>query len=354
MARALRLAERGRGAVSPNPMVGAVVVKNDRVLGEGWHRTFGAAHAEVEALERAGTEARGAALFVTLEPCAHFGKTPPCTAAILAAGITRVVVAIRDPNPRVAGGGARLLEKRGVTVEVGLLEGKARELNRGFLTWITEGRPLVTVKLAQSLDGRIATRNGDSKWITGEEARRETHRLRARHDALLVGGATVAADNPELTVRHVRGRNPVRVVVDPELKTSRKARWLREDGTRRIVAATRRSALERRAGFAAAGAEVWILPAGPKGGVSIKALTKRLAEAGLVSVMVEGGGRLAGAFLSRGLVDRLRVFTAPILLGGEGRPWTEGLKVPRIKAAPVLREANLRKLGRDWLVEGEF
>ena len=357
MRRALRLASKGRGDVSPNPMVGAVLVRGGRVIGEGWHRAFGGAHAEVEACRAAG-RAGGATLYVTLEPCAHHGKTPPCVDAIFDAGIRRVLVAMRDPNPKVAGGGLEVLASRGVDVFLGPLAAEAAELNRGFISCVTRLRPFVTLKMAASLDGGIATANGHSRWITSPLARKSAHRLRAEHDAVLVGAATVIADDPALTVRDVRGRNPVRIVLDPTLRSSPRAAWLRRDGVRRIVVARASAPAARRKAFEAAGAEVWIGSASPDrtrgGGIQPGVFLKQAAKGGITSILVEGGGRVAGAFLAAKCADRLALFTAPMLLGGDSIRWTTGLGVSRVDRAPRLSNVTIKKLGPDWLVTGDL
>lgn len=354
MRRALKLAARGRGRVSPNPMVGAVVVKRGRLVGEGWHRVHGGPHAEIEALADAGARARGATLYVTLEPCAHTGRTPPCTGAILEAGVGRVVAAMKDPNPHVTGGGCRRLARRGIAVTTGLLQAESMALNAGFVHWARTGRPLVTLKIASSIDGGIATETGDSKWITGPAARREAHRLRAEHDAVVVGAATVEADDPGLTVRHIKGENPARIVFDPELRTSTAARWLSADGARRIVVASASASPRRTKAFKETGAEIWIVPGDAKSGIGIEPFVARAAAGGFLSLMVEGGGRLAGAFLAAGCVDRVRIFTAPVFLGGAARGWTRSLIVNEVKDAPRLTNVRVRRFGDDWQVEGDL
>ncbi len=357
MQRALRLAAKGRGLVSPNPMVGAVLVRRGQVIGEGWHRLYGGSHAEVEACSAAG-HARGATLYVTLEPCAHHGKTPPCVDTIRDAGITRVVVAMRDPNPKVLGGGLEVLASRGIDVFMGPFAVEAAELNRGFISCVTTGRPFVTVKMAASLDGGIATASGHSRWITSPLARKEAHRLRAEHDAVLVGAATIIADDPALTVRHVRGRNPTRIVLDPLLRSSPRAAWLADDGVPCIVVALATASAARRRAFEAAGAEVWIGSAPPDRtsgrGIRIGAFLKQAAKGGIASILVEGGGRVVGAFLAGTCADRLALFMAPILLGGDSIRWTTGLGVSGVDRAPRLSNVTLKKIGPDWLVSGDL
>jgi diaminohydroxyphosphoribosylaminopyrimidine deaminase / 5-amino-6-(5-phosphoribosylamino)uracil reductase len=354
MKLALRLARRGSGRVSPNPMVGAVLENRGSIVGQGWHRYFGGPHAEVEAIGKAGTKSRGATLYVTLEPCAHHGKTPPCTDAILASGVARVIAAMPDPNPTVKGGGLGILAAHGVSVSQGLLEMEARELNRGFVVWAETGRPSVTVKLAISLDGRIACRSGDSKWITGSAARRKAHVLRSRHDAVVVGAGTVVADDPELNVRLVRGPNPARIVLDTCLSGFPHARWLANDGARRIAATTRAASVQQRRAFAEAGAELWLLRRARRGGVDLAAFLDRAAAEGFRSLMVEGGGRVASSFLASGLANRIEFFFAPVLLGSEGRDFTQGFQIDRVALAPHLRNVRMKRLGDDWQVSAEI
>ena len=334
MKRALRLAERGRGQVAPNPAVGAVVVRGGRVVGEGWHRQFGGPHAEVVALTAAGAKARGATLYVTLEPCAHFGRTPPCTDKILAAGIRRCVVAVKDPHPIVNGRGLRLLRAAGVRVEVGTLAPDARAALGGYWLSHTRGRPRVTLKLAASLDGRIApfggfAAHGAARWLTGPAARARAHRLRATSDAIVIGAGTARADDPRLTARGVRGaRQPLRVLCDTRLALPRTLRLLRAPLARgTVVACGRRAARGIERDLVARGVTVWRLPAG-RGGVSLSALARRLAREGRHEVLVEGGARLATAWLQAGMVDRLALFTAPQVLGERGLEWCGPLRRP--------------------------
>jgi diaminohydroxyphosphoribosylaminopyrimidine deaminase / 5-amino-6-(5-phosphoribosylamino)uracil reductase len=324
MRRALALAERGRGRTRPNPVVGAVVVRDGRVVGSGWHARAGAEHAEVMALRQAGGRTRGATLYCTLEPCAHQGRTPPCVEAIVRAGVRRCVVAQRDPHAIVNGRGLRRLRAAGVAVEVGMLEGEARDALRGYRRAHVEGLPRVTWKLGVTLDGRMADRTGRARWITGAEARRAGHRLRARSDAVVVGAGTARCDDPQLTVRLAAAAGaaqPLRVVCDTRLRLPLALRLFGPTlaaGT--VVAcgpdapAARAHALERR------GVTVWRLPLSA-GRVSPRALARRLAAAGCFEVLLECGPTLGTAWLEAGLVERLAVFTAPLLLGATGLAW---------------------------------
>ncbi len=318
MRRALALARRGQGRTSPNPCVGAVVVRGGNVVGEGYHRQAGQPHAEVEALDRASAGGRrGGTLYVTLEPCSTQGRTPPCTEAIIRAGIRRVVVAARDPNPRHNGRGLQQLRRAGIKVEQGLRADEATRLNAAFNHWIVTGRPLVIAKAAISLDGRIATRTGDSRWITDREARQAAHRLRAEADAVMVGAGTVRQDDPRLTLRHgVRGVQPWRVVVDGRGVTRPTARLYSDRlSARTIVATTARSAARWRRQLEAAGVRVITLPAAA-GHVSLPRLLRALGQLPITSVLVEGGAGLFGALFDRHLVDEVRFFFAPLVLGG--------------------------------------
>ena len=352
MKRALRLAARGR--TSPNPMVGAVIVAGGKLVGEGYHKEYGGPHAEVWALEAAGERARSATAYVTLEPCSHYGKTPPCTKALIEAGVARVVAAVVDPNPKVRGRGVKMLREAGIEVEVGVLEAEAKRLNAAYFKHTTMGLPLVSLKAAMSLDGKIATAAGESQWITGERARKEAHRLRAVHDAVLVGVGTVLADEPRLTVRKVRGRSPLRVVVDSEARTPPEAALLTADERPPIIAVTERAPKDRVEALERAGAEVWVGPAAD-GKVDLRALLRWLAERQIQSVLVEGGGTVAAAALAAGLVDRVYFFIAPLIIGGErARTPVEGEGIARLAEAWRLEGMKVRRIGEDLLISGEM
>ena len=342
MARALQLARRGLFSTPPNPSVGCVIVDRDgAVVGEGHHERAGGPHAEVEALRQAGAAARGATVYVSLEPCTHFGRTPPCADALLEAGIGRVIAAMRDPNPSVDGGGLQRLARAGVSVAVGLLEGEARELNRGFVSRMSRGRPWVTLKVGTSLDGRTALANGASQWITGPAARADVQRLRARASAILTGIGTVLADDPALTVREpalVRaGRPPLRVVFDSRLRTPVTAKLLCDGGPTLLFART--DAIDSRGGaLRVAGVAVEGLPS-DAAGIDLAAALARLAQLECNEVLVESGPTLAGAFIVARLVDEIVLYVAPTLLGDAARP---------LARLPVLEQMTQRQ-DFDWV-----
>ena len=351
MRLAIALGSRGLGRVWPNPAVGCVIVQGGRIVGRGFTRDGGRPHAETVALAEAGAAARGATAYVSLEPCAHLGETPPCAAALAAAGVARVVSALEDPDPRVRGRGHAMLREAGIEVATGVLEAEARHVQAGFLGRIGLGRPLVTLKLAASLDGRIATSAGESRWITGPEARRAVHAMRARHDAVLIGAGTARADDPALTVRALGiAHQPVRVVASGgldlalDLQLGRTARavplWLLHGPG---ADAARRDA------WAAAGARLFPVPAGASGGLDPAAMLAALGAAGLTRVFCEGGGALAAALLAAGLVDRLALFTGGLALGAEGRASLAGLGLGRLSDAPRFRLVETRALGADTL-----
>ncbi|MFQ5507946.1 MAG: bifunctional diaminohydroxyphosphoribosylaminopyrimidine deaminase/5-amino-6-(5-phosphoribosylamino)uracil reductase RibD [Leptospirillia bacterium] len=363
MEHALRLARRAEGRTSPNPLVGAVVVRDGKVVGSGYHRGPGHAHAEVIALAAAGDKARGATLYVTLEPCCHTEKrTPPCVPEVIRAQLARVVVGMTDPNPPVAGRGIEALRTAGVDTEAGVLETACRTLNAPYIRVMERGLPAVTLKVAQTLDGKVATGSGESKWITGEAARRHGHRLRARHDVILVGVGTVRADDPALTCRLRGGRNPQRVVVDPRLETPPNAALLTaappgptilvaladaDDGVLSDAMAKRQKLLED------AGARVLRLPA-RDGRLALKGLLKELAAEGHHRVLCEGGPQLSAGLLDEGLVTRLAWFIAPKVLGGADAVGSVGgFSPPFLKDAVELGPMRIRRFGEDILIEAD-
>ena len=351
MAMALALAERGLGTVWPNPAVGCVLVKDGRVVGRGWTQPGGRPHAEMEAIARAGEAARGSTAYVTLEPCAHHGRTPPCTDLMLAAGIARAVVAAVDPDPRVDGKGIALLRAGAVEVAVGCLEAEARQLNAGFLSRLCRRRPFVALKLATSADGRIATAGGESMWITGVAARAEGHRLRHRHDAILVGSGTVLADDPMLTCRlpGLEERSPVRVVLDRRLRLLAGSKLARSAATGPVWLFTADPAAPAAEALAEAGVVVYALPATDAPG-QLAAMLAVLAELGITRLLVEGGAAVATSFLRAGLVDRIHLFAAPLLLGGDAAPALGPLGVQRLADAPSWRPVEARSVGGDRLL----
>lgn len=354
MERALELAERGSGRTSPNPLVGALVVKDGKVVGEGWHMAYGGPHAEIHALAAAGEAARGATIYVTLEPCNHYGKTPPCTEAILKAGIHRVVMAMADPNPKAAGGQEKL-RAAGLTVETGLCEDKARALNAPFLKMVETGLPYVVLKCAMTLDGRVATRSGDSKWVTGSASREWCHRhLRQRLDAILVGSATVRADNPSLTCRLPEGggRDPLRIVLASTLEIPEDAQVLRQKSdSATVLVCAEGTAAEKKAPFLAGGTEILEVPR-KNGGLDLKALLPLLAKRGVQSLLIEGGGRVAASALQSGIVDHVVFFYAAKILGGDGIPVLDGPGPLRMAESMVLEKMDIFRTGMDIRVEG--
>jgi len=349
MARALDLAEGGRGSASPNPLVGAVLVREDRVVGEGFHRRPGEPHAEAVALAAAAGRARGATLYVTLEPCAHQGRTPPCADALVEAGVSRVVVATGDPHPLVDGRGILRLRGAGIEVEVGLCEAEARRQNEAFFVYARHGRPFFVVKSAASLDGKVAARDGSARWITGEAAREDAHRLRGELDAVMVGVGTILADDPLLTCRGAgfAGRAPWRVVVDSRGRTPAGARVLTDRAAPTVIATTAQASEETVALWQSAGAKVWRLPARGDGSVDLGALGARLGLEEITSVLVEGGPTLAAAMVAEGLADKFVVYVAPKLLGGTAPSLIGGAGVAGVTAAWRLEFDEVTRVGED-------
>jgi diaminohydroxyphosphoribosylaminopyrimidine deaminase/5-amino-6-(5-phosphoribosylamino)uracil reductase len=349
MREALRLAERGAGRTSPNPAVGAVVARGRRWVGRGYHRRAGGAHAEVFALRQAGAWARGATLYVTLEPCCHFGRTPPCVDAVLASGVSRVVVGSLDPNPRVRGRGVTRLRRAGLRVDVGVLGEECRALNEDFAKHVTRGLPFVVLKLAATLDGRIATGSGDSRWVTGAAARRRVHEMRNRLDAVVVGAETVRIDDPELTCRLRGGRHPLRVILDGRLRSPASARVFTHDPERTRLYTLADGGVK--AGRLK-GRGVTVRRGGGDRAGSLRRVLRDLARDGIKSVLIEGGGVLAAHALRAGLVDRLAVFLAPKILGGDGRPMVAPMHLRRMADALPIADVKLERLGVDLFVQG--
>jgi diaminohydroxyphosphoribosylaminopyrimidine deaminase/5-amino-6-(5-phosphoribosylamino)uracil reductase len=354
MARALALAARGRGLTSPNPMVGALVVQDGAVVAERFHERAGGPHAEAAALEAAGRRARGATLYVTLEPCNHVGRTPPCVDAILRAGVRRVVAATRDPNPRVTGGGTAALTAAGIEVDLGCLEREARELNHAFFTAIAQQRPHVTAKWAMTLDGKIAAHDRRSRWITGEAARREAHRLRSESDAIVTGIGTVLADDPALTVRLEQPwpREPYRVVVDGRARLPLEAALLRTGTRARVLVAVGEEAPAARVAALASSGVTVLQCKSRDGRVDVADVCARLFALDVIAVLLEAGSELTGAFVQAGLVDRVAVFVAPKLVGGTAAPTPVGGPGLSLGDAVRLDGLTARPLGDDWLLEG--
>lgn len=344
MARALQLAERGLWTTSPNPRVGCVLVRDNEIVGEGWHEKAGEPHAEVHALRAAGARARGATAYVTLEPCSHHGRTPPCAEALIAAGVSRVVAAMTDPNPLVAGKGLALLEAAGIDTASGLLEREARELNIGFVSRMTRGRPWLRLKAAASLDGKTALNNGVSQWITGPDARRDGHAWRARACAILTGIGTVRDDNPQLNVREVDStRQPLRVVVDSKLETPLDARIL-QGGPTLIAGAVEDVA--RIEALRALGSEVLILP-NPSGKVDLLALLEALARRGINEVHAEAGFKLNGSLMREGLIDEFLLYYAPCLIGHAASGLFNLPELTSLEGKRSLRIVDVRQVGND-------
>lgn len=341
MARALQLAAHGLFTTRPNPRVGCVIVRDGRVVGEGWHERAGSPHAEIHALKAAGDAARGATVYVTLEPCSHHGKTPPCAEALIQAGVVRVVAAMSDPNPLVAGGGIDMLTLAGILAEVGLMENEARALNPGFISRMTRQRPWVRLKTASTLDGKTALADGQSQWITGEAARADVQKLRARACAILTGSGTVLADNPRMNVRDFDiGRQPLRVIVDSGLRTPQDAAILPALIACHHADPAARTALER------AGAEVIEVP-GTGGRVDLAALLTRLAQRGVNELHVEAGAALNGALLAAGLVDEWVAYMAPMTVGDDARGLFAMPPLTTLAAAARFRLADVRQIGGD-------
>ncbi len=363
MKRALFLAAKGRGTASPNPMVGAMIVNHGKIVSEAYHRRAGEPHAEIVALHRAGPRARGGVLYVTLEPCCHTNKrTPPCVPLLIQSGVKRVCVAMIDPNPQVKGRGIQALKRAQLEVSVGVLEKEATQLNEMYVYWMSTGRPFVILKGAMTLDGKIATTTGESQWITGVKARQDVHRLRNQVDAVMVGIGTVQADNPELSARRISptvnrrvGRQPLRIVLDSRSRISLTAKVLQEVVEQpTMVCTTAQAPPKKIQQLRDRGVSVWVLPR-QAGKVSLKSCLTRLGKNGLSSVLLEGGSRLNGAALQQGFINQVRLYMAPMLLGGQdAKGLIGGVSPTKLNRAWRIINPKLTKLGKDWLVVGRI
>jgi diaminohydroxyphosphoribosylaminopyrimidine deaminase/5-amino-6-(5-phosphoribosylamino)uracil reductase len=345
MKRALQLARKGTGQVSPNPLVGAVLVRGGKVIASGFHRRFGGDHAEVDAIRRAKGSVRNATLYVTLEPCCHWGKTPPCVDALIEAGIKRVVIATLDPHPPVDGKGAQRLRDHGIEVVVGVLEEEAQRLNETYFYHIRTGLPFITVKYAQSLDGRIATATGVSRWISSVAAQEFAHRLRTEHDAIMVGIGTILVDDPQLTVRLVEGRNPLRICLDSRLRIPLNARLLQGSG-RTFIVTTEGNAQDKITALQGKGGEVLIAQRGLDERVDLRYLLRNLGEMGIASILVEGGKGVITSLLRSGLVNRMVVITAPMIMG-EGIEAIGDLGIKDLAGAIRFSSREVTEIGED-------
>ncbi|HZX44799.1 MAG TPA: bifunctional diaminohydroxyphosphoribosylaminopyrimidine deaminase/5-amino-6-(5-phosphoribosylamino)uracil reductase RibD [Candidatus Nanoarchaeia archaeon] len=344
----LKLAEKGKGNVSPNPMVGAIIVKRGRIVGKGWHKKCGEAHAEVCALREAGKKAREGILYCNLEPCSHWGRTPPCTEQIVDAGIREIVVAMKDPNPLV--NGFQELKQRGIKSRIGILEEEARKLNEPYIKWMKTKKPFVVVKAAMSLDGQIATRTGDSKYITGREARKFVHELRAEYDAVMVGSNTVKKDNPELTVRLAKGRNPIKVIVDSSLKLPINSNIVKNEPSKLIIATSKKASKAKVKELMLKGVHVLYINT-IKGKLNLEHLMKELGKREICSVLIEGGAELNAEAIKAGVADKVLFFISPQFIG-KGLSALGDLGIAKVDRSIKLKKLDYRKIGKDILIEG--
>jgi diaminohydroxyphosphoribosylaminopyrimidine deaminase / 5-amino-6-(5-phosphoribosylamino)uracil reductase len=351
MKLALRLAIKGLGKTSPNPMVGAVIVKDDRIIGEGYHRYFGGKHAEINAIDNASEDVRGATLYVTLEPCSHFGKTPPCVDAVIKSGISKVVIGVLDPNPKVNGKGFETLKQHGIETEVGVLGKECRELNESFFKYMTTGIPLVTVKFAQTLDGRIAAATGDSRWLSSAASRRLAHKLRATSDAVMVGVGTVIADNPQLTTRLFKGRNPTRIVLDSGLRIPLESKILTEQELApTLIVSTPDADKGKLSALKQMDIEVLSITQNEQGKVDLPRLIEALGKRGISSVLVEGGSETITSMLRLKLADRIVSFVTPRIMG-KGIETVGDLNIKGVEDTLKLSFSRVYKSGEDVVIE---
>lgn len=358
MKLAINLAKRGRGKTSPNPLVGAVVVKNDQIIGKGYHKRFGEPHAEANALKTCKDKAKNATLYVNLEPCCHYGKTPPCTDIIKRSGVRKVVCATLDPNPQVNGRGINTLREGGVEVDLGILEEEAKKLNEIYLKFITIGLPFVILKVAQTLDGKIATKLGDSKWITQEDSRKFVHSLRSSVDAVLVGANTVKKDDPELTIHNARGDDPIRIILDSSGEISHSSKIIKENKNGKTIIATTTGQLKRRErwgrGLTPApsyGIQIWKIKQGTNEKIHLLQLLKKAGKSQITSILVEGGSKVFTSFLKEKLVDKIYYFLSPKILGG-GLDSFGDLGIKEISGSITLRDCEIKRFKEDLLLIG--
>ena len=350
MAEAIAIAQYAVGRTSPNPMVGAVVVRDGRVVGQGWHRQAGTSHAEIHALRQAGELAHRATLYVTLEPCSHHGRTGPCTEAVIAAGIKKVIVAMTDPNPLVAGKGLAQLRDAGIEVIEGVMAAESAKMNEVFIKWISTKKPFIVLKSAMSLDGKIAAHTGHSQWITGSKAREVVHQLRDRYDGILVGIGTVLADNPSLTTRlEIPGKNPLRIVVDSKARIPLDAQVI-TDGLPTVIAVTTQAPQDKLDSLRACGITI-ITTEAKQGRVDLKQLFNILGEQGITSILVEGGASINASVIEENLVDKIKWFIAPKIIGGENAPGpVSGIGVADVNQAALFEEIKMESIGEDILI----
>ena len=352
MRMAISLAGKGIGKTSPNPMVGAVIVKDRKVIGQGYHKKCGDYHAEINAINNTRKNISGSTFYITLEPCSHHGRTPPCVDTLIKKGLKRVVVGTPDPNPEVNGKGIKILRSKGIRVDVGILDTECRKLNERYFKFIKTGIPYVTVKYAQTLDGRIATKSGDSQWISSEASRRYVHHLRSVNDCVMVGVGTVATDNPKLTVRHVKGRNPLRIIVDSKLRIPIKSYVLTDDNSHpTIIATTSKASVKKVAVIKNLGAEVLLVNKERNGRVSLSSLLKELGKRDITSVLVEGGSEIVTSLLKANLVDKMIIPIAPKIIG-KGLEAIGDLNIKKIKDAIRFLSFKTMKKGDDIIFEG--
>lgn len=351
MAKALSLARRGIGSVSPNPLVGCVIVRDGKIIGSGWHEHYGGPHAEVSAVRDAAGDVAGATVYVNLEPCSHFGKTPPCADMLIEKAVSRVVIGMTDPNPKVNGRGTEKLRSAGIDVVTGVLEDECKRVNRGFIFRVKENRPFVTLKVASSLDGKIALEDGSSKWITGPESRKMTHAIRAMNDAILTGIGTILADDPEMTVRDMPGKTPLRVILDRELRIPGDAKILDVSKGKVLIIAGASASKEKAERLVECRVDVEFLDCGPE--CEIEAILALLTNKGVNYLMVEAGVGVVGSFLNSGKADRLSLFISPKVIG-RGKCWTDNVKIERMAEALKLKRSETLTFGSDILIDGVF